>query len=78
MKSIKDLSLDEAFKQLEDLVSRFESGSVSLEEILQQFKHGVKLSQYIKQRLDQLENQIEEVVARDLQDQDLDSHTPSD
>lgn len=56
--STKKLTLNEAFSQLEKLVSEFESGDVQLEESVEKFKQGLELAAQLKKQLSVLENEI--------------------
>ena len=56
-------TLNTAFAELEKIVSQFEHDEVDLEQSLPQFKRGLELAQFLKQRLGQLENEIKTVKA---------------
>jgi len=55
------LSLREAYTELEKLVSEFEQGELDLETSLPKFKRGLELSKQIKERLEVIENQVIEM-----------------
>ncbi|MBI2370451.1 MAG: exodeoxyribonuclease VII small subunit [Deltaproteobacteria bacterium] len=52
-------SFEEALKRLEGIVQRLEEGKLSLEESLQAFEEGVKLSALCARRLDEVERKVE-------------------
>lgn len=62
-KNASELNLNTAFAELEKIVSQFEHEEVDLEQSLPQFKRGLELAQFLKQRLGQLENEIKTVKA---------------
>lgn len=62
-KTNPEQTLNTAFAELEKIVSQFEHDEVDLEQSLPQFKRGLELAQFLKQRLGQLENEIKTVKA---------------
>ena len=58
------LSFETALARLELVVSRLESGELTLGESLQAFEEGVRLSRQCTERLDQAEARIEMLVSR--------------
>jgi exodeoxyribonuclease VII small subunit len=52
-------SFDQQLDRLENLVQKLEGGSLSLEEALQQFEEGVKLSQVLQQQLLDAQRRVE-------------------
>ena len=56
------LSFEAALKELEGIVKQLESGEAKLEESLQLFERGVKLSRFCSQKLDEAEKKIELLV----------------
>lgn len=56
-------SLDDAYQQLQDLVSAFDRGDVKLEEAAAKFQQGADLAKYLKKHLQKIENQVTEVKA---------------
>jgi exodeoxyribonuclease VII small subunit len=60
--SIKDF--ESALTELEALVSQLEDGSLSLEQSLQLFERGVKLSRYCHSRLEEAEQRLEVLTKR--------------
>ena len=57
----KKLTLESAQKNLEKLVRDFEENNVPIEKAPQKFQEAIELANFIKKRLTQIENQIEEI-----------------
>ncbi|MGN0867261.1 MAG: exodeoxyribonuclease VII small subunit [Oligosphaeraceae bacterium] len=57
-----ELSFDQALKDLEELVGKLESGSLSLEESMDAFEKAVKLSQLCNKKLTAAEQKIQKLV----------------
>jgi exodeoxyribonuclease VII small subunit len=55
-------SFELALKELEGIVKQLETGEAKLEEALQLFERGVKLTKYCSQKLDEAEKKIEMLV----------------
>ena len=60
--SIKDF--ESALSELEALVGQLEDGSLPLEQSLQLFERGVKLSRYCHSRLEEAEQRLEVLTER--------------
>ena len=59
-KSSKDkMSFEKALKQLEEIVHKLESGDLGLEDSLQLFEEGIKLSRLCNKKLELAERKIE-------------------
>ena len=59
-KSSKDkMGFEKALKQLEEIVQKLESGDLGLEESLQLFEDGIKLSRLCNKKLELAERKIE-------------------
>lgn len=56
------LSFEQAIKQLEETVSRLESGELGLEESLAEFEKGMSFVRICKQKLDEAETRIAKLV----------------
>lgn len=56
------LSFEEAMEKLESIVSRLENGDVPLEEAIDLFQEGMKLSQLCSGKLELVERKIEMLV----------------
>ena len=54
---------EKAFQQLETVVKRLESEELPLDESLQLFEEGIKLSRFCHQRLEEVEKKIELILA---------------
>ena len=53
------LSYEEALRRLEEIAARLESEEVPLEEAMAGFKEGVRLSRYCREKLAEIEFQVE-------------------
>ncbi len=60
---IGDLSFEEAFAELEGIVSRLEEGGLTLAESLKLFERGQGLATYCSQQLDEAELQVKEITS---------------
>ena len=58
-KENEELSYEEAIKRLEEIVARLENEDIPLEEALAGFKEGVRLSRYCREKLAEIEFQVE-------------------
>jgi len=54
----KSLTLEESFGKLEEVISRMESGNISLEESFKLYNEGIKLVKNCNSQLDKVEKQI--------------------
>ncbi|UTF61911.1 exodeoxyribonuclease VII small subunit [Gilvimarinus sp. DA14] len=54
--------LESSLTELEALVARMESGELTLEESLQAFEQGIKLTRECQQRLTQAEQQVQTLI----------------
>lgn len=71
---------EKSFQQLEKIVQRLESEELPLDESLQLFEEGIRLSRFCHQRLEEVEKKIELIladakgqpVAEPFEDEDLD------
>lgn len=50
---------EEALKELEEIVRKMEGGDMTLEESLESFEEGIRLSRFCSERLDEAERRIE-------------------
>ena len=55
-------TFEEALKKLESIVTRLEDGDIPLEESLQLFEEGVKLSRFCANKLDEAEKRVETLM----------------
>ncbi|TVY11507.1 exodeoxyribonuclease VII small subunit [Paenibacillus cremeus] len=58
-------SFEQAMDQLERIVAQLESGDVPLEQAIELFQEGMKLSQLCGQKLEQVERKIEVLLEQD-------------
>ncbi|MEI8169811.1 MAG: exodeoxyribonuclease VII small subunit [Rhodoferax sp.] len=56
--SVAPVSFEAAQEELEQLVSRLESGDMPLEQLLTQYQRGAELLKYCRDRLEAVEGQI--------------------
>lgn len=61
--SAKELDFETALSQLEEIISRLEDGQIPLEEALDMFAAGIKLSKFCNQRLDAAEEKVKLLYA---------------
>jgi exodeoxyribonuclease VII small subunit len=61
MDDINELSFEQAFAELEDIVGRLESGELTLEESVQVFERGRQLSDYCQDILDKAELRVNQL-----------------
>ncbi len=61
MTKAKDINLNDAFLRLEKITALIEQEDLDLERSIPLMKEGLELAKYIKQRLTELENEIEEI-----------------
>ncbi|HEY4551917.1 MAG TPA: exodeoxyribonuclease VII small subunit [Bacillaceae bacterium] len=59
------LSFEEAMGQLEDIVKRLEEGDIPLEEALEIYQKGMKLSKVCHDKLKNAEKQLTKVLTED-------------
>lgn len=59
---IGELSFEDALRQLEEIVSRLESGRVELEESIAIYERGASLKAHCEKRLKDAEARIEKIV----------------
>jgi exodeoxyribonuclease VII small subunit len=59
----KPNEFEKAFQQLEKIVQRLEGEEMPLDESLQLFEEGIKLSRFCHQRLEEVEKKIELILA---------------
>lgn len=57
----KTLSFAKAYEELQQLTTEFEHGAIDLEQAIPKFKRAGELAKFLKKRLGELENQIQEI-----------------
>lgn len=65
VKSVEKVSFEQALGELETLVERLESGELSLDQSLQQFKRGVELTRHCQSILDEAQQVVEKLTVPD-------------
>lgn len=61
MSDEKDLSFEEAYRELEATVQRLEAGNLTLEEAIALYEQGMRLARRCQAALDAAELQIEQI-----------------
>ena len=64
-KSKQEPGFEQALIDLEKLVEQLESGELSLDQSLKQFKHGVELTRHCQGILDQAQQVVEQLIDPD-------------
>jgi exodeoxyribonuclease VII small subunit len=59
----KSNEFEKAFQQLETIVKRLESEEMPLDESLQLFEEGIRLSRFCNQKLEEVEKKIELILS---------------
>ena len=54
----EELSLEEAFGQIEDVIARLEAEEITLEQSFQEYNRGMKLLQYCNEKIDRVEKKV--------------------
>ncbi|MGD2148844.1 MAG: exodeoxyribonuclease VII small subunit [Anaerolineae bacterium] len=62
MKQIEDLTFEAAFAELEQTVTKLESGGLTLEESLAVFERGRNLAAHCSQKLEEAELQVKQIT----------------
>jgi exodeoxyribonuclease VII small subunit len=57
-RGMSKLTFEQAFEQLEQIVQEMESGKLSLENALQKFEEGIRLSRFCSKQLEETEKKI--------------------
>jgi exodeoxyribonuclease VII small subunit len=63
MPRAKSSEFEKAFQELEAIVQRLESEELALDEALQLFEKGIRLSRFCNQKLEEVEKKIELILA---------------
>jgi len=64
MDTAADKKFEDALQDLEDVVEKLDSGTLSLEESLRAFEEGVALVRFLEEKLTEVEKRVE-VLTRD-------------
>jgi len=59
---VTEINVEQSLNQLEEIVSKLESDEVALDEALQWFERGVKLSEQVRKKLTDSELKIKQVL----------------
>ena len=62
-KPTENLSFEAALERLEGIVRKLETGELPLDDSLQAFEEGVRLSTYCHRRLDEVEKKVQLLLA---------------
>jgi len=65
MSEEKEMTFEEAIKQLEEIVEKLEEGNVPLEDAIAFFQEGMKLSKLCHDKLQHVEKQLEYMLRED-------------
>lgn len=60
-----EITFEEAFKELEEIVRDLESGELSLDESLKRFEEGISLLQTCRRKLEEAEHRVEILMSRE-------------
>ena len=60
---VEELTFEEAFARLEDIVGKLEAGDLPLDDALALFEQGQKLAAYCSARLDEAELKVQQLSA---------------
>ena len=63
MGEIENLSFEEAFTQLEEVVGQLEAGELALDQAMSLFERGMALAAHCNARLDTAELRVQELVS---------------
>lgn len=63
MRKKSEMSFEQAFAQLEEIVRKLESGSLSLDESLELYERGQALATYCNTQLDKAELKIQQLTS---------------
>ena len=73
----KQLDLEKAMGELEQIVEQLESGELTLDNSLQQFEKGVKLSRECQSALTEAEQKVQILIDSELKDMDSNGFSES-
>lgn len=68
-KKMEDLSVEEAFKRLNQILNNLDKEEISLEESFHLYEEGVKLVQHCNAKVDRVEKQIMVLSGAEKQDE---------
>ncbi|MGN0919991.1 MAG: exodeoxyribonuclease VII small subunit [Alphaproteobacteria bacterium] len=59
---VKDISFEEALKELESIVQKLESGQVKLEEAVSAYEKGVQMQKICEEKLKEAQMRVEKLI----------------
>lgn len=59
---MKELTYEQAYKRLEEIVEKLENGSVPLEESMKLFEEGTKLANFCNKKLNDAEQKFTQLI----------------
>jgi len=62
---IKNISFEEALKELENIVKNLESGAIALDDSLENYENGIKLVRRCNALLDNAEKKVKKLARND-------------
>ncbi|CUS85251.1 Exodeoxyribonuclease VII small subunit [Candidatus Kryptonium thompsonii] len=65
--SLENLTFEQALKELQNIVDKLETGQVTLEEAIEMYERGIKLSKYCLHKLTQAELRIKKIIKDESQ-----------
>ena len=68
-----EMSYEDSLERLEEIVQRLESGKLPLDESLQLFEEGTRLTKVCQRRLTEAELRIEKLMADGVRTEDVES-----
>jgi exodeoxyribonuclease VII small subunit len=71
MGEIENLSFEEAFTQLEEVVGQLEAGELALDQAMSLFERGMALAAHCNARLDAAELRVQELVSTSAEGYEL-------
>lgn len=75
--AIKKNNFEEQLNELQEIVNKLESGKVPLEDALNEFQAGVKLSRELEKKLNDAEQTVAKLVDKDGNEKTLDPQNAS-
>ncbi|UFN67820.1 exodeoxyribonuclease VII small subunit [Lactobacillus gasseri] len=73
----KKNNFEEQLNELQEIVNKLESGNVTLEDALNEFQAGVKLSRELEKKLNDAEQTVAKLVDKDGNEKTLDPQNAS-
>ena len=61
-KEVKNISFEDAVKELESIVQKLESGQVKLEEAVQAYEKGVQMQKICEEKLKEAQMKVEKLI----------------